>query len=512
MTRTYQAFLKKNIDLAPLGIEKRSDNTPYFCTPKGANIIGWAGVDGIHYCTIRGFGSMVFAVSPMNVGDYVHPIARSFEDMLRLLLTCADMAALEQCHAWDEEQYKAFLIDCPAASEQQAILDAIREKTGLAPIEDVFGYVKQLQTEFDLSTIPYSEDYYDEDMNPAAPQEPPAWEVYFDGNFWGHESGQRPGKEISLNTHFDWAGHHWVIPAVYSCAKGMVIDFCMRVEPDDIRAFMKKWNLDTEAETYQELTQEEQMMIDLDNPQRLDFNASLQLNGKVLRTTHGCGTAYNPCFPDGCPAELEAKWAVDHYGLDAAFGWVIWRSCYPWATKNKPTIKTLSVTMMQQKVSIPGPHFRIHVPGETFSFEYQGTDYTLTVEEYEAQTLDTSHMVQTMEYPTHHLVMSYTIAPELPNSMMTIADCTEGDRPRQKPREHNGFEATAVHDAAVIGIIGGADGPTAIVYGQARQSKLRVACSSLHFDPVDDVEWRMVFHEKQYEDATVEIVVPKTQM
>lgn len=45
---------------------------------------------------------MVFVVNPMDFGDCVHPIARNFEDLLRLLLSCADMAALEQCYAWDE--------------------------------------------------------------------------------------------------------------------------------------------------------------------------------------------------------------------------------------------------------------------------------------------------------------------------------------------------------------------------------------------------------------------------
>ncbi len=145
MALTHKNFLKLGIDLAPLGWEMRREYTPCFCTPRGAKVLGWAGADGIHYCTVRGFRDMIFAVSPMNFGDYVHSVARSFEDVLRLLLSCGDMAALEQCFAWDEEQYKAFLIDRPATPEQQAVLDAIREKTGLTPIEDAFSYVKQLQ-------------------------------------------------------------------------------------------------------------------------------------------------------------------------------------------------------------------------------------------------------------------------------------------------------------------------------------------------------------------------------
>ena len=64
MANTYHKFLKKNIDLAPLGVEHSANEAVYFCTPKGTSIIGWAGVDGIHYCFIRGFGEMVLQSAP----------------------------------------------------------------------------------------------------------------------------------------------------------------------------------------------------------------------------------------------------------------------------------------------------------------------------------------------------------------------------------------------------------------------------------------------------------------
>lgn len=46
MKLTYLKFLKYGIDLAPLGLEQRTGDETYFCTPKGAKVIGWAGVDG----------------------------------------------------------------------------------------------------------------------------------------------------------------------------------------------------------------------------------------------------------------------------------------------------------------------------------------------------------------------------------------------------------------------------------------------------------------------------------
>ena len=85
---TYQKFKKLNIRHSAIGLEQSDTDVTYYCTPRDAAIIGWAGVDGIHYCTIPEFGEMIFAVSPMNFGDCVHPIAHSFEDLLRLLLSC----------------------------------------------------------------------------------------------------------------------------------------------------------------------------------------------------------------------------------------------------------------------------------------------------------------------------------------------------------------------------------------------------------------------------------------
>ena len=124
MAAFYQKFLRKNIDLSPLSVMRREDNDPYFCTPKGASIFGWAGVDGIHFCFVRGFGETVFAVSPMNGGkDCVHVIARDFSDFLRLLLATGDSAALEQAWQWDEAQFDAFLAENPLTDEQKAAAD-----------------------------------------------------------------------------------------------------------------------------------------------------------------------------------------------------------------------------------------------------------------------------------------------------------------------------------------------------------------------------------------------------
>ncbi len=504
MTNTYRKFLSKNLDLSSLGVECRVDNAPYFCTPKGASIIGWAGVDGIHYCFIRGFGEMVFSVSPMNdAPHYVHPLAKDFRDFLRLLLSCGGADGLEQAWMWDKSQFERFLRENPKTEEQENALARLAEGMKLTAIEQPWEYIKALQSSFDGDKIKYTEDFYDLDLNPAAEPAMPPWKVSFSGGFWGPSGRERPGKEVRLDAQFAWADRHWRIPAAYLCGKGLVLDFCMRAEAEKIRAFQRKWTAKGEDPACRCMTREQQMEMELENPLRLDFKPWLEVNGRRLRMTHGFGAVYNPCLPEGEADDLEGKRAVSHYGLDLKDGWVFFRAAFPWVTKRRPALKTLSLTMEQQPVSIPGPRFKAAAPGDTVTFfnPADGERHRLTVREIERSTMPEERFGREgWDYPTHYWTMCYTVSPEIAEGTLTVLDCAEGDRPREKSPSPHGPRATGF--AAVMGIIGGADGPTALVFGQGRP---RAACSALHFLPADQVEWRMVFHKKQFADRTIRI-------
>ena len=511
MDKAYQRFLRLGLSLSPMGIETREDNTPYFCTPKGAVILGWAGVDGVHYCTVRGLGSMIFAVSPMNAArEHVHPVAEDFQTLLRLLLACGSEAALEQAWQWDEEQFNAFLAEHPPTEEQRAALALMGEKMALLPMEDPWRYLHGLRERFDGRSIRYTEDFCDPDMNATAQPAAPAWKVYFDGSFWGHHGRGHAGKPIPLGKAFDWAGHRWLIPAAYACGKGLVVDFCMRVEAEEIRSFMEKWGLREADDSCEHLTREQQERMDRDNPLCLEFCPELEVNGQKLRAGHGCSMCFNPCVPEGEANELEGKWAADHYALDAACGWVISRYAFPWKTKRRVAIRTLALRMEQQPEPVPGPHFTAHAPGEAFRFRHpvSQTEHTLTVRDIEQQTIPEHRFgSDRWWYPTHFTVMSYALSPET-EGRMTVSDCAEGDRPVEKVSSGEAFSPDGSSDFACIGIIGGADVPTVVLAGgSGRQDQLCAACSALHFEPVQgDIEWRMTFYEKRFEGLTIPLI------
>lgn len=496
MPRGYQRFLKTGLSLAPLGIAPSEDNPPYFCTPRGASVFGWAGVDGIHFCFVRGWGETVFAVSPMNgAGEYVHPIARDFDDLLRLLLACGDSAALEQAWQWDEAQFSTFLRENPPSAEQRNALNAIAARTGLAPMESPWQYLRELQAGFDYGKLKFTEDFYDIDMNPAAPQHEQPWQVFF-----GERGRERAGVEQKLNKHFSWAGREWVAASVYSCAQGIVLDLCMRTEEDAFVRYLNKWAPNGEEP---ELAGEERLCAELENPLMFDIRSSLTCNGKALSLKYGSTCHYVSLLEDG--RDEEACAFVKHYGLDENACWSLHRLRFLWATKRRCTPRNLSLTLKQCARTVPGERFAVRSTGDTVALTspVSGKTYTLCVREVEQQTVP-SHAFLNDEFdcPTHFTAMTYTLTPT-PDESVTITDADEGDRPRRKtPSAAN---APTQRGDAAIGIIGGADGPVAMVVGGVGATQ-RTACSALRFAPPKRICWRADWREAAIAPAEITLL------
>ena len=158
----YEKYKKLNIDTTLIGLEKGSTTGDYFCTPKGATVIGWE--NSIHYCFIKGYGEMVFAVNPETCVDkYVYPLAENFEEFLRIILACGSTTAVEQIIGWTKEQFVEFLksSDNAFVSNQADVLEKLKDELKIEPRENVYEYVKNIQANFDDSKIEYIEEYYD---------------------------------------------------------------------------------------------------------------------------------------------------------------------------------------------------------------------------------------------------------------------------------------------------------------------------------------------------------------
>ena len=153
--------------------------------------------------------------------------------------------------------------------------------------------------------------------------------------------------------------------------------------------------------------------------------------------------------------------------------------------------------MEQQACDVPGPHFKLHAPGDSFSFVHptNGTEYTLTVQALEPQTMEQELPgSEQWLYPMHLTAMCYTIFPEQGKDI-SIYDCAERDKPIKIAQNTEPFAPEAKNCMVYFG--------TVVCETDDAEKKLHTIYSSLHFEPVtDDVEWCVIFHLKQFEEES----------
>ncbi len=164
MNTLYEKYKTLKIDGSWIGLEPGAE-TPYFCTPVGAEIIGWD--NGIHYCFVKGFGDMVFCVNPETCCDYhVYPIACNFRDFLGLILATGNTNILQQIIWWDKKMFDDFVND-PGEQENKArpevkdVMNTIQKELDVVSIDTPFEYIKDLQSSFPYDQISFTNAYYD---------------------------------------------------------------------------------------------------------------------------------------------------------------------------------------------------------------------------------------------------------------------------------------------------------------------------------------------------------------
>ena len=356
-----------------------------------------------------------------------------------------------------------------------------------------------------------------------------SWLVSYDGSFW--HAGEDTGREVPVRKEFLWGRKKWVIPALYLCQEGLVIDFCMEAEPAELKAFIEKWDL---ARTACDRRSREQLLkLLLEHPLDISFSSHVSLNGKELKSEHSCAVSWLPeaCFPgsrfpDKMTPNPEAKAALDHYGLDRDKAWSIHRHAYRWTPDMGPftpeawreSLKTagpLLIHLERDRESIPAERFTALNIGQRVPIRHPltGAEYLLTVHDIRSESLPPDPFPDScMEFPGHCTVVFYSLQPDLPNQDFHLLDCAEGDAPRRKKGASGSVKYASVSSTIFIGIPGGTEGPAAILLpddaahsGAAARATLHNSCSSVYFETPEQLQWLAVFCEKLAEDITVEV-------
>lgn len=480
---TYPAFSGCRISLAAFGLEKRLQ-VRYFCTPIGAKTTYHTGVDGIHYCLINGFDETVFCVDPTaEPGSFVLPVAKNFADFLGLLCACGQEAAISQARWMTEERFRAFLAENPPDESQLSLIHRLHEKYEIPTIEDPYSYIHTLQSSFDPSALRFSREY--RELFPAEKPKP-AWKVTYNGGFFGNRG--RGGKCVPVNAVFPWEEETVHIPAVYLCPEGIVVDLCIEFDPEKCKAFSEKWGNE------EDLSYNDSHRAYFENPMTLYFRGELSAGNTILRQMHGYGLTYVP-FPNyEQPGALDV---LEHYGLDSSRAWCIDRYCYPCTDAKVKKAEEFILRLQTEASPAYAETFTAQVgKSVTLTNPMTGKCHTLTPTSITPVALPEETLpVNRMFCPRFFLRMEFTLQPDLPYSFL-LEDTVPSDEPLYITPE----------DTAV-GIIGRADGPTAIAFGLPHG---HLAHSSFHFEVPESVTWQAVFLEKRRQDLTLSFSIKKS--
>ena len=356
-----------------------------------------------------------------------------------------------------------------------------------------------------------------------------SWLVSYDGSF--RHAGEDSGREVPVRKEFLWGSKKWVIPALYLCQEGLVIDFCMEVESAELKTFIEKWDLVRTA--CDRRSREQLLKLLLEHPLDISFSSHVSLNGKELKSEHSCAVSWLPeaCFPgsrfpDKMTPNPEAKAALEHYGLDRDKAWSIHRHAYRWTPDMGPftpeawreSLKTagpLLIHLERDRESIPAERFTALDIGQRVPIRHPltGAEYLLTVHDIRPESLPPDPFPDfCMEFPGHCTAIFYSLQPDLPDHSFHLLDCAEGDAPRRKEGASGSVKYASVSSTTFIGIPGGAEGPAAILLpddaehsGAAARVTLHSSCSSAYFEAPEQIQWLAVFCEKLAEDITVEV-------
>lgn len=479
----YQRYSRLPIPFSALGLERGSEKSSYFCTPRGARVIGWAGVDGIHFCFVPGYGEAVFAVNPMAAEDHVQIVARSFADFLSLVLACGGSAAIEQARDWTREKFDAFVEKDPAYRPRQDALDAIAG-LGVTAMADPYGYLEALRGQTDVSTLQVKE-------ASALPEAGKPFPVDWGGSIHGSLRRHRPARETAVNAVFSWGEEEWHVPKLYICAEGIVVDYCVGVEAERVKTFWRHYEELCGGDYGVELSEEQREALG-QNPLDVAFHSVLAVDGMELPAKSGSGTFW---VPEGCGSEELAEESrrtraiVEHYGLDESKAWTFWRGSYPWKKRRGNAMKQVSLRLIRDRVSLTAARFTDPTVGEEIGFVHPATGetYSLRIAEVERQTIDQARFRDPdTVYPEHFVALTAAVEPILEG--VTIRDCDPGDQPRSK-------------NSGAMGVI--LFGRRSAGLTETAERQTIHAASSLYFSPPRSVTWRAVVQIKPMEDKDV---------
>lgn len=475
-----QKFFASCLDTADIGLEANQTFQHTVFTPVNALVIGQHD-HSIHFCQLD--GGMILAIDPNAApGEAVIPVANSFSDFLGLILACKGVFPILQAMNWSSRKFADHLQNLPLSSKQKSILRAVENIYHPPKIRDPYAYLSSVREGFDFDSLALHPDY--DEHCPVRPGKL-KWMVCFNSDFFPLVPDGRVCKERPIDASFEMGGEQWHIPAIYTCDRGIVVDCIEKIPMEEVQTFLDNWkNLDSTM-----LNRQQRLLQDAQRPGFHWMDAALKIGSNTIHNYTSYQLSWNPFQCN----DWKSRKICAHYGLDLEEAWVIRRYCFTHRIKKKTTWTPLSIHLKPEEISIPGPSFTADQQQIDFVHPISGQSHQLTVQNISQEALDPNFLY---DPPCYYNVLTYKLEPPLSTDAFLIQDTVDND-PLRAP-------VGKTPDDALI--IGGADGPTALFFTPPKSKHPNTVASSLHYEPVDQVIWQMIFKEKKAGDLMVELL------
>lgn len=299
-------------------------------------------------------------------------------------------------------------------------------------------------------------------------------DVFFNGSFWENPADETPCRPVAVNKQFDWNGYTWLIPAVYVCRQGLVMDLLKQVPLPELKAYAEKWK-DREEEP------EQQAFAEYENPMSGHLDLKLRVRGAEIRSSRSCSTRWQPFGDRRESASQEARELMEAYNCKESHGWQFNRAFFRWDFEEMPENIGLELKLKPHMLPCP-EHFTVKADSaeQTVAFTHPitGSRHFLVVREAVREMLADFEDDDIFTYPRCCLRLTYCFGHRDEYEQFWPRDCDSGDSPRR-----NGTKAEAetllVSSVAAVGILEGGD------------TGERTVFSALHFEPVEQVRCRI---------------------
>lgn len=324
--------------------------------------------------------------------------------------------------------------------------------------------------------------------------------VYYSGNFRGHGSREEAGVQVALGRMFEYGGYEWLVPAVYCCDQGLVLDICRKIPVEDVKEFYRKWAGADEDE----LNAEQRDLIESESPWNFEVSFELRVNGRMVDSDRSCGGGWQG-FTEEAASDVISE-VMGAYALDRNFAWYIHRAYYRWSGEGREELKSLSLVFQPEHEEIPcGCHFTAAAGCGPFKIPFYhpvtGEEYRLCVLSCAGAALPGESLEHEMPeigkvtFPGNYCVLEYEIeGDKMLKEKIIVKDISEDDPAQQEKEE-------ALDGPSAIGIIFGADkGEETTEHGRER------ARSSMHFAKRERTDWYISLKTVRYEPEEYQLI------